>query len=330
MKAILTRRSVLVSGISLLAGVGTGVPAASWAQAWPSKPLRLIVPFPPGGSADILARLVSSKLAGTVGQPVIVDNRAGAGGILGADAVAKAPADGYTLLFANTNIAINASLYKHLPYDTATAFVPVVLMVYVPNLFLVRADSSIKSLRDLVEAAKAKPGVLNYASAGNGTFPHLAVEVFKARTGAVITHVPYKGAAPALNALLAGEVDLLSNDLVNAMQHVKAGKLRAIAITSTARSPIAPDVPTMEQAGIPDYQALAWQGIMAPAGTPQLVISQLNADINRLLVDPATKEFLLAQGLQIAGGTAQQFGDFLKASTEAWRTAVKTSGATAD
>ena len=331
MNSALTRRSALATGMAALAGLGaTALPISGWAQTWPSKPIRLVVPFPPGGSADVLARLVGSKLAAIAGQPVIVDNRAGAGGIIGADAVAKAPADGYTLLFANTNIAINPSLYKHLPYDTATAFVPVVLMVYVPNLFLVRADSSIKSVRDLVEASKAKPGTLNYASAGNGTFPHLAVEVFKVKTGAVITHVPYKGAAPALNALLAGEVDFLSNDLVNAMQHVKAGKLRAIAITSTARSPIAPDVPTMEQAGVPDYQALAWQGIMAPAGTPQSVITQLNADINRVLAEPATKDFLLAQGLQLAGGTSQQFGEFVKASTEAWRGAVKTSGATAD
>jgi tripartite-type tricarboxylate transporter receptor subunit TctC len=331
MTSVLTRRSALVRGLSAFAGIGTSAwPVAGLAQAWPAKPIRLVVPFPPGGSADVLARLVGSKLAARLGQPVIVDNRAGAGGIVGADAVAKAPADGYTLLFANTNIAINPSLYKHLPYDTATAFAPVVLMVYVPNLFLVRADSPIKSMHDLVEAAKAKPGVLNYASAGNGTFPHLAVEVFKVKTGAAITHVPYKGAAPALNALLAGEVDLLSNDLVNAMQHVKAGKLRALAITSTARSPIAPDVPTMEQAGIPDYQALAWQGIMAPAGTPQPVIAQLNAEINRVLAEPTTRDFLLAQGLQLAGGTAQQFGEFVKASTEAWRSAVKTSGATAD
>ena len=300
------------------------------AQSYPSKPIRLVVPFPPGGSADVLARLVGSKLAAALGQPVIVDNRAGAGGIVGADAVAKAPADGYTLLFANTNIAINPSLYKQLPYDTATAFVPVALMVYVPNLFLVRTESPVKDLHGLVELAKTKPGGLNYASAGNGTFPHLAVEVFKEKTGVAITHVPYKGAAPALNALLAGEVDLISNDLLNAMPHVKAGKLRPLAITSTQRSPIAPDVPTMTEAGIKDYQALAWQGVMAAAGTPAPVIARLNAEINRILDDPATKELLLSQGLQVAGGSPQQFGDFVRASTESWRSAVKASGATAE
>ncbi|MEO8523427.1 MAG: tripartite tricarboxylate transporter substrate binding protein [Caldimonas sp.] len=331
MTTVPTRRSAIVRGLATLAATqALSWPATGIAQSWPTKPIRLVVPFPPGGSADVLARLVGSKLATRLAQPVIVDNRAGAGGILGADAVAKAPADGHTLLFANTNIAINPSLYKQLPYDTTTAFAPVVLMVYVPNLFLVRADAPYKTLRDFVEAAKARPGALNYASAGNGTFPHLAVEMFKEKSGVSITHVPYKGAAPALNALLAGEVDLLSNDLVNAMQHVKAGKLRPLAITSTTRSPIAPDVPTMAEAGIKDFQALAWQGIMAPAGTPQGVITQLNAEINRVLAEPATRDFLLSQGLQVAGGTAQQFGDFIQASTEAWRSAVKASGATAD
>ncbi len=327
----MTFRSIrFLAGALLAIVVGAGLQDNACAQAYPNKPIRLVVPFPPGGSADVLARLVGSKLSTSLGQPVIVDNRAGAGGIVGAENVAKSPADGYSLLFANTNIAINPSLYKQLPYDTATAFAPVVLMVYVPNLFLVRADSSIRNLHDLIEQAKAKPGALNYASAGNGTFPHLAVELFKVRTGVSITHVPYKGAAPALNALLAGDVDLVSNDLLNAMQQVKAGKLRAIVNTSGSRSPVAPDVPTMAEEGVRDYQAFAWQGIMAPAGTPAPVIARLNTEINRILAEPATREFLTAQGLQVAGGTPRQFGELVQAATESWRVAVKASGATAD
>ena len=327
----MTFRSIrFIAGALLAIVVGAGLQDNACAQAYPNKPIRLVVPFPPGGSADVLARLVGSKLSTSLGQSVIVDNRAGAGGIVGAENVAKSPADGYSLLFANTNIAINPSLYKQLPYDTATAFAPVVLMVYVPNLFLVRADSSIRNLHDLIEQAKAKPGALNYASAGNGTFPHLAVELFKVRTGASITHVPYKGAAPALNALLAGDVDLVSNDLLNAMQQVKAGKLRAIVNTSGSRSPAAPDVPTMAEEGVRDFQAFAWQGIMAPAGTPASVIARLNTEINRILAEPATREFLTAQGLQVAGGTARQFGELVQAATQSWRVAVKASGATAD
>ena len=327
----MTRRSIRFLAGALLAIVAiAGLQGNARAQAYPNKPIRLVVPFPPGGSADVLARLVGSKLSTSLGQPVIVDNRAGAGGIVGAENVARSPADGYSLLFANTSIAINPSLYKQLPYDTATAFAPVVLMVYVPNLFLVRADSSIRNLHDLIEQAKAKPGALNYASAGNGTFPHLAVELFKVRTGVSITHVPYKGAAPALNALLAGDVDLVSNDLLNAMQQVKAGKLRAIVNTSGSRSPVAPDVPTMAEEGVRDYQAFAWQGIMAPAGTPAPVIARLNAEIDRILAEPATRDFLTAQGLQVAGGTPRQFGDLVQAATDSWRVAVKASGATAD
>ena len=327
----MTFRSIrFIAGALLAIVAGAGLQDNACAQAYPNKPIRLVVPFPPGGSADVLARLVGSKLSTSLGQPVIVDNRAGAGGIVGAENVAKSPADGYSLLFANTNIAINPSLYKQLPYDTATAFAPVVLMVYVPNLFLVRADSSIRNLHDLIEQAKAKPGALNYASAGNGTFPHLAVELFKVRTGVSITHVPYKGAAPALNALLAGDVDLVSNDLLNAMQQVKAGKLRAIVNTSGSRSPAAPDIPTMAEEGVRDYQAFAWQGIMAPAGTPAPVIARLNTEINRILAEPATREFLTAQGLQVAGGAPRQFGELVQAATESWRVAVKASGATAD
>lgn len=297
------------------------------AQEFPSKPLRIVVPFPPGGSADALARTIGQRLTDAMGQPVIVENKPGAGGILGADTVAKAAPDGHTMLFANTNIAINPSLYKSLPYDTAKAFAPVVLMVQVPNLLLVAEDVKANSVNELIALAKSSPNGLNYASAGNGTFPHLAVELFKMHAGVPMTHVPYKGAAPALNALLAKEVQVLSNDLVNAAQHVRTGRVRALAITSSRRSPVMPDVPTMAEAGLKDYVAVGWQGIMVPAGTPTAVITRLNAEINKALADPALRSTLSGQGLDVIGGSAQQFADFVRQDTERWRAAVEASGA---
>ena len=324
MNILLHRRHALAA-IALLLGMGTAL-----AQGYPNKPIKLVVPFPPGGSADVLARNVGDKLSKSMGQPVVVENKPGAGGIPGATAVATAPADGYTLLFANTNIAINPSLYKKLPYDTATAFAPVVLMVQVPNLLLVPAQLEANNVKELVALAKAKSGNLNYASAGNGTFPHLAVEMFKLHSGAPLTHIPYKGAAPALNALLAGEVQVLSNDLVTATQHVKSGKLKALAITSATRAPTMPDVPTMAEAGLRDYVAVGWQGIMVPAGTPAAAVERLNAEINKALADPEVKASLASQGLIVAGGTVQQFAEFLKQDTARWAATVKASGASVD
>jgi tripartite-type tricarboxylate transporter receptor subunit TctC len=304
--------------------------ALAQAQNYPTKPIRFVVPFPPGGSADALARLMGVRLSASLGQPVIVDNKPGAGGILGADSVAKATADGHTLLFANTNIAINPSLYKTLPYDTATAFAPVIHMVNVPNLLLVAEDVKASKVSELIALAKADPKGLNYASAGSGTFPHLAVELFKLHAGVSITHIPYKGAAPALNALLSKEVQVLSNDLVSATQHVKSGKIKVLAITSATRSNVFPEVPTMAEAGLKDFVAVGWQGVMVPAGTPAGTISRLNTEINKVLNDPEVRNGLTGQGLDVVGGSVQQFADFVRRDTERWRPAVEASGAKVD
>jgi tripartite-type tricarboxylate transporter receptor subunit TctC len=304
--------------------------ALAQAQNYPTKPIRFVVPFPPGGSADALARLIGVRLSASLGQPVIVDNKPGAGGILGADSVAKATADGHTLLFANTNIAINPSLYKSLPYDTATAFAPVIHMVNVPNLLLVAEDVKASKVSELIALAKADPKGLNYASAGSGTFPHLAVELFKLHAGVSITHIPYKGAAPALNALLSKEVQVLSNDLVSATQHVKSGKIKVLAITSATRSNVFPEVPTMAEAGLKDFVAVGWQGVMVPAGTPAGTISRLNTEINKVLNDPEVRNGLTGQGLDVVGGSVQQFADFVRRDTERWRPAVEASGAKVD
>ncbi|MBI3373717.1 MAG: tripartite tricarboxylate transporter substrate binding protein [Betaproteobacteria bacterium] len=317
----------LVRWLSIVAAVASSCAAA---QDYPNKPLRFVVPFPPGGSADILARTVGDKLTAALGQPVIVENKPGAGGIVGAETVAKSPPDGHTLLFANTNIAINPSLYKSLPYDTAKAFAPVILMVTVPNLLLVAEDVPAKSVAELIALAKASPGKLNYASAGNGTFPHLAVELFKLQAGISLTHVPYKGAAPALNALLGKEVQVLSNDLLNALSHVKAGKVKALAITGTSRSSAIPEIPSMAEAGLKDYAAVGWQGVMVPAGTPAAVIARLNAEIDKALKDHALRDRLTAQGLEVVGGSVQQFAEFVRRDTERWRGAVAASGAKID
>ena len=306
------------------------VGATAQAQDFPTKALRIVVPFPPGGSADIIARQVGERLAAALGQAVVVDNRPGAGATLGADAVAKSPPDGHTLLYANTNIAINPSLYKNLPYDTAKAFAPVTLMLFVPNLILVAEDVPARSIAELVRYAKANPGRLNYSSPGNGTFPHLAMELFKHQAGIFVVHIPYRGAAAALNGLVAKEVQVLSNDLLTAMPHVRSGRIRALAITSTTRSPVAPDVPTMAEAGLKDYSAVGWQGLMVPAGTPQATVSRLNAEVVKILADPALRERYASQGLEVAPGTPQQMADFIRRDTERWRQAVAASGARLD
>jgi tripartite-type tricarboxylate transporter receptor subunit TctC len=300
------------------------------AQDYPTKPIRFIVPFPPSGSADILARLIADKLMVTLGQPLIIENRPGAGGALGADIVAKGPAEGHLLLYANTSLAINPSLYKSLPYDTPKAFAPVINMVFIPNFILVAEGVPANSIADLVKLAKASPGKLNYSSPGNGTFPHLAIELFKLHSGINLVHIPYKGAAAALQALVAKEVQVLSNDLLTALPHVKTGRIKALAITGTTRSSAAPDVPTMIEAGLKDYSAVGWQGIMVAAGTPAPIISRLNAEIGKVLADPALRERFATQGLEIVGGTPQQFGEFIRRDTERWREAVTASGAKLD
>lgn len=300
------------------------------AQEYPQRPIRFVVPFPPGGLVDILARSIGAKLTEAWGQPVVVENRPGSGGIVGADAVAKAPADGYTLLLANTNVAINPSLYKSLPYDTAATFVPVVHATSVPNILVVHTDVAVRSLEDLIRLAKSSPGKLNYASPSSGTFPHLAFEMFKMFAGVNITHVPYKGAAPALNAILAKEVEALSSDIPGALPHVKTGRLRALAITSTKRSSALPEVPTMAEAGLKDYEAIGWQGVMVTAGTSRAIVERLNRQIVAALKAPDLQSRMLAQGVDIVAGTPEEFTSFFRRDMERWAHTVKASGAKAE
>ncbi len=300
------------------------------AAPYPNRPVKVIVPYPPGGSTDIVARLVFQRVAEATGQSFVIDNRAGAGGNLGAEAVARAPADGYTLLVATTAHAINMSLFKGLNYDVQRDLMPVSLLTQGP-LVLVATPSFLPSnVRDLISLAKAKPDTLNYASSGNGQSTHLAAELFNVSAGVKLAHVPYKGSAPALTDVIAGQVPLMFDTMLSAMPFVKAGKLKALAVTSAQRSPAAPDVPTVAEAGLPGYEVLAWNGLMAPAGTPPAVIALLNEELRKALLTPNVRERFSAQGFAAAGGTPEQFGAFVRAEVDKWARAVKASGATLD
>lgn len=304
--------------------------AAAQASDFPSKAIRIVVPFPPGGATDAAARLVAVKMSEHWGQPVLVDNRAGAGGNVGSDLVAKSPADGYTLVMGVTGShAINASLYSKMPYDPVTDFVAISQVAVVPNVLVVHPSVPVKNLAELVALAKKEPGKLNYASLGNGTAAHLGMEMLKSDAGVDITHVPYKGSAPAVSDLLAGQVQMMVDGLPSALPHIKAGKLRAIALTSLRRAPSLPDLPTISET-YPGFYADAWSGLFAPRGTPQPVVDKLSAEVQRILKLPDVREKLAALGAEPVGSTQAEFTAHVKREIEKWAKVVKTSGAKVD
>ena len=304
--------------------------AAAQAGGFPDKAIRIVVPFPPGGATDAAARLVAVKMSEHWGQPVVVDNRAGAGGNVGSDLVAKAPADGYTLVMGVTGShAINTSLYSRMPYDPVADFVAISQVAVVPNVLVVHPSVPAKNLAELVALAKKEPGKLNYASLGNGTAAHLGMEMLKAEAGVDITHVPYKGSAPAVSDLLAGQVQMMVDGLPSALPHIKAGKLRAIALTSLRRSPSLPDLPTIAES-YPGFYADAWSGLFAPKGTPQPVVDKLSAEVQRILKLPEVREKLAALGAEPVGSTQAEFAAHVKKEIDKWAKVVKTSGAKVD
>jgi tripartite-type tricarboxylate transporter receptor subunit TctC len=308
------------------------LPLAAAAQAgdFPTKAIRLVVPFPPGGATDAAARLVAVKMSEHWGQPVLVDNRAGAGGNVGSDMVAKSPADGYTLVMGVTGShAINTSLYSKMPYDPVADFVAISQVAVVPNVLVVHPSVPAKNLAELMALAKKEPGKLNYASLGNGTAAHLGMEMLKSEAGVDITHVPYKGSAPAVSDLLAGQVQMMVDGLPSALPHVKAGKLRAIAITSLHRAPSLPDLPTIAET-YPGFYADAWSGLFAPKGTPQPVVDKLSAEVQRILKLPEVREKLAALGAEPVGSTQAEFAAHVKKEIGKWAKVVKTSGAKVD
>ena len=314
-------------------------PALVAAQpAWPSKPIRLVVPFAAGGTTDILARALAPELQRALGQPVVVDNKPGAGGNSGATDVAKSAADGYTLLMGTVGThAINAALYPKMPFDPVKDFTPITLVAGVPNVLVMNPAFAqkygIHSVADFISAAKANPGKFNFASSGNGTSIHLSGELFKSMTGTFMVHFPYRGSGPALIDLIGGSVDLMFDNLPSALQQVKAGKLKALAVTSAKRSDAIPELPTLAEAGGPalkGYEASSWFGLMAPAGTPAEVISRIQQETAKALLSPSLKERLLSQGAIPGGMSSADFASFIAAESKKWAQVVKASGAKVD
>ena len=297
--------------------------------------MRIVVPFAPGGTTDILARALAPELAKAFGQGFIVDNRAGAGGNLGADLVAKSPPDGYTLVMGTVGTqAINPSLYPKMPYDAAKDFAPITLVAGVPNVLVMNPAKAkaagITDVRSLIAYARANPGKLNMASSGNGTSIHLAGELFKSMTGTYMVHFPYKGSGPALLDLVGGTMDLMFDNLPSALPHVKAGKLVALAVTSSERSAALPDVPTVAEAGVKGFEATSWFGLLAPAGTPADIVQRIQQESAKALASPALKERLLSQGANPGGTPPAEFGRFIATETKKWAAVVKSSGAKVD
>lgn len=327
---MIDRRRWHCIGVALAASACIATASAQSQPTYPNRPIRFVVPQGTGGSTDIAARLFGQKLADAFGQQVVIDNRAGASGIIGADLAAKASPDGYTLMIASFSQTVLPSMHKKLPYDIVRDFAPVSLLVSTPFLILVHPSVPANSVKELIALAKAKPGQLNYASQGNGTSAHITAELFKGLTGITAVHVPYKGAAAALTALLAGEANLAFFTLSGTLQHVKARQLRALAITSEKRSPSLPDLPTVAEAGVPEYKANTWAGVAAPARTPKSIIAKLHGEFVRILQLPAVKERLAAIDFEPVGSTPEEFGAFIKAEVAKWAKVLKESGAKAD
>ena len=314
------------------AGAATGfcglLATPVWAQEWPAKPLRIIVPFPPGQAADTIARIIGEGLTTSLGQPVVIENRPGAGGTLGADLTAKAAPDGYTLGMAgNATMSIAPSMYPHLAYAPAKDFTPVARMASVPFVFCVPADSPFKTIGQLVAAAKARPGELTYGSSGNGSTSHLALALFAEMAGIKATHVPYKGSAPSLTDLMGGRLSFSADTTAAVMPHLQSGRLRAIGVSSAKRIPFLPDVPTLDEQGVKGYDAVAWAGLVAPAGTPVAVLNRLNAEIVKITDQPAVRQRFASLAMVPLSDTRDQFAAFLQEDLRQWTAAVKISGA---
>ena len=300
------------------------------AQQYPNRPIRFIVPFPPGGGNDIVGRIVAQKLAEGLNQSVVVDNRGGAGGTIGTDMTAKAPADGHTMLVNNISLAVNATLIPKLPYDTLRQLAPVSIIGRQPNILVVHPGLKAKSVKELLELARAKPGGVNYGSGGIGTASHLATELLQLSTGTRMTHVPYKGLGPALIDLLGGRVDFIISTMASALPHLKSGKLRPLAATTLKRSAFFPDVPTMIESGVAGYDFTTWYALVVPAGTPQAIMARLNGELAKIAAMPVVREQLSAQGLETAHTGVAEARAYLASEIAKWGKVIKASGAKPD
>ena len=315
----------------LLSALAASTALAQGAASYPTKSIRIVVPFPAAGTTDILARAVGAEMSKAWGQSVTIENRPGAGGNLGSDVVVKAAPDGYTLLVgAVSPQAINVTLYRDLPYDVMRDFEHITLIAAVPNLLEVHPSVPVKTVKELIDYAKANPGKLNYASSGSGTSIHLSAELFKTLAGVDMVHIPYKGSAPAITDLLAGQVQLMFDNLPSSLAHVKAGKLRAIAVTTAKRSPALPEVPTIAEAGLPAYEASSWFGLHAPARTPKDIISKIYGTVSKALQSKEMAERLSSQVAEAVGNTPEAFTEFVREEIQKWAKVVKASGARVD
>ncbi len=318
----------LLLAVFCFAALSLAGPGDAQAQAYPAKPLRLIVPVAPGGPTDIVARIVAQELGETLGRAVVVENRAGAGGLIGTEAAAKAAPDGYTLLVGHIGtFGTNPSLYAKLPYDPIEDFVPVTQLVRLTNILCVHPSLPVGSVRDLVGLARSQPGKLNYASSGNGTSQHLFMELFKSMAGVDIVNVTYKGSAPALIDVIGGQVPVMFDGISSALPHIKAEKLRPLAVSSASRSPIVPEVPTVAEAGIAGFEANSWLGVLAPRGTPAEIVGLLNRELAKIVQTPQVKQNLLGKGAESVGGTQPEFAAFIRAEIEKWARVIKLTGA---
>jgi tripartite-type tricarboxylate transporter receptor subunit TctC len=315
---MLARLFTLIAALALAAG--------AQAQGYPSKGLRIVVPFAPGGSTDIFARLLGERLSPALGQPVVIENRPGAAGNIGADAVAKAAPDGYTLLMATTGVmAINNSLYKNMTYDAGRDLEPVVFVASITNVLIVGVDSPYKSVAEILAAAKAAPGKLSFASAGAGASTHMSAELFKAMAGVDLLHVPYKGSGPALPDVITGRVTMMFENMPGAVPHMKAGKVKVLAQTGLKRTPALPEVPTVSESGVQGYESLSWSGIAVPAGTPKDAIARLNKELNAILATPDMRQKLADQGADAAGGPPEAFAEHIRREREKWSGVIRTA-----
>jgi len=319
-------RGILALTLTILAEILVPAPAA--AQQYPVKPIRFIAPNLPGGPTDIQARLIGQKLAESMGQPVVIENRAGASGIIGTEAAAKSPPDGYTLVTGNNaTFGANVSLFKKLPYDPVKDFAPIVWVSTQPNILVVHPSLPVKSVKELIAFARARPGELNYAGTGMGAAANLSAELFKSMTGTRMVGVSYKSAAPALTDLIAGQTQLMFATSLSVMPHIRSERLRALGVTTARRTQALPELPTIAEAGVPGFEATTWHGVFVPAGTPAAIVDKLNAEINRMLQLPDVRERLAAMGAEIVGGTPQEFADHIGREIPKWAKVIRETGA---
>lgn len=302
---------------TVIAALGSGTIVCAFAADYPTRPIRLVVPFAAGGGNDTIARLVGQKLSARLGQPIVVDNRAGAGGVVGAELAARAAPDGYTLFLGGVGShAINPNLHEHLPYDPIKDFAPISLLASAPLILVVHPSVPVNSAQELIALARVQPGKLNYASNGNGSSSHLAAVMFESLTGIDFVHIPYKGLSPALTDLLGGQVQLMFSSVVAILPHVQSGKLRALAVSGGKRLALMPDLPTVAEAGVPEYQTSSWYGILAPAGTPKEIVSRLNAEIVKVLSEPDVRKALTNEGADPVGDSPEEFAAYIQAEKD--------------